>query len=161
MKDLMKRMPQSGTLEWIGIRSGKKAVLDELKSVQVVAGKGLAGDHYTGKSGKRSVTLIQQGHLNNVSEIMNKTIDPQDTRRNLVVSGINLLALINQRFRIGEEVVLEGTGHCHPCSRMETNLGPGGYNAMRGHGGLTARVISGGTIKLGDKLIMLAPETTT
>lgn len=157
----MKRMPQSGTLEWIGIRSGKKAVLDELKSVQVVAGKGLAGDHYTGKSGKRSVTLIQQGHLNNVSEIMNKTIDPQDTRRNLVVSGINLLALINQRFRIGEEVVLEGTGHCHPCSRMETNLGPGGYNAMRGHGGLTARVISGGTIKLGDKLIMLAPETTT
>jgi MOSC domain-containing protein YiiM len=77
------------------------------------------------------------------------SIDPGLLRRNLVVSGINLLALQRAQFRIGS-VVLEGTGPCHPCSRMEAALGPGGYNAMRGHGGITAKVITPGEIKVGD-----------
>ena len=153
-------MPQVGKVTWIGIRGQKKSVLETPSEVLAIAGKGLSGDHYSGKSGKRSVTLIQQGHLNNVSEILGKSISPQDTRRNIVVEGINLLALINQKFSIGEEVVLQGTGHCHPCSRMETNLGSGGYNAMRGHGGLTARILRGGTIKIGDKIkLQISPSS--
>ena len=79
------------------------------------------------------------------------------TRRNIVVSGINLLALAKRRFRIGE-VVLETTGPCEPCSRMEENLGPGGYNAMRGHGGITARVAKGGTISVGDAVALHITE---
>jgi MOSC domain-containing protein YiiM len=80
-----------------------------------------------------------------------EAIDPELTRRNIVVSGINLLAFADQQFQIGE-AVLEMTGHCHPCTRMEENLGEGGYNAMRGHGGITCRVVTGGTIKLGDEV---------
>ena len=76
-------------------------------------------------------------------------IDPAFTRRNLVVSGINLLALKDKQFYVGE-VLLEYTGLCHPCTRMEENLGPGGYNAMRGHGGITARILNGGVIRMGD-----------
>ena len=80
-----------------------------------------------------------------------KRINPKLTRRNIVVSGINLLSLKHQKFRIGS-VILETTGICAPCKRMEENLGVGGYNAMRGHGGITATVIEEGTIKLGDTI---------
>jgi MOSC domain-containing protein YiiM len=68
-----------------------------------------------------------------------------------VVSGINLLAFNDAEFTIGT-ARLKMTGLCHPCSRMEQNLGLGGYNAMRGHGGITCEIIAAGTIKLGDEV---------
>jgi MOSC domain-containing protein YiiM len=76
-------------------------------------------------------------------------LQPARLRRNLVVEGIPLIALKGRRFRIGE-VLCEGTAPCDPCSRMEAALGPGGYNAMRGHGGLCARILEGGTLRIGD-----------
>lgn len=82
------------------------------------------------------------------------SVEPATLRRNLVVSGIPLIALKGRRFRVGE-VVLEGTESCDPCSLMEALLGPGGYNAMRGHGGLCARILQGGTIRRGDTVVAL------
>lgn len=150
MKELIANLPQVGAVEWIGIRPEKRGDLREVREVSVTKEEGLIGDHYEGRSKKRQVTLIQKEHLDGVAGMLGKfKIDPGLTRRNIVVSGINLLALKDRRFRIGE-VVLEATGLCHPCSRMEENLGPGGYNAMRGHGGITARVIEGGMICKGD-----------
>ena len=72
----------------------------------------------------------------------------------MVVSGIPLIALKSRQFRMGD-VVLQGTDACDPCSRMETALGAGGYNAMRGMGGLCARIISGGNFRVGDKVVAL------
>ena len=62
-----------------------------------------------------------------------------------------MIALKGQRFQIGG-VLCEGVDDCDPCSRMEAALGPGGWNAMRGHGGITARVLESGWVRIGDAL---------
>lgn len=155
IKDLLKQHPQKGTITWIGIRPEKKAELKSVNQAEINTKEGLVGDHYHGKSRQRQVTLIQREHLDLVSNVMGKEVDPTLTRRNIVVEGINLLSLTDKRFMIGDQIILETTGHCHPCSRMEENLGPGGYNAMRGHGGLTAMVIEGGSLSVGDKLAVM------
>ncbi|RDC65306.1 MOSC domain-containing protein [Adhaeribacter pallidiroseus] len=148
---LLRTLPQTGTLTWIGVRPARLTPLQSLDSVEAVTDQGLAGDHFNGKPGsKRQITLIQAEHIAAVASMLHSPqIDPGLLRRNLVVRGINLLALKDQQFWVGE-VLLQTTGLCHPCSRMETNLGPGGYNAMRGHGGLTAQILQGGHLHVGD-----------
>lgn len=153
IKSLVSVKPAAGELTWIGIRPGREETVQSVDAVEVSLENGLAGDHYQGRAqGERQVTLIQAEHLDAVASFLGKeAIGPEQVRRNLVVRGLNLYALRNRRIRIGE-VVVEGTGLCHPCSRMEKVLGPGGYNAMRGHGGLTARVVEAGTIRTGDSV---------
>lgn len=149
----MQCFPRSGHVTWIGLRPAKLAPLVSVDAARAVTGGGLEGDHYSGGSGNRGVTLIQAEHLGVIASLTGvDEIAPAALRRNLVVSGLNLVALKGQRFRIGE-VVLEGTGLAHPCSRMEEVLGPGGYNAMRGHGGLCARVLQGGLLRVGDAVV--------
>ena len=151
---LMAAFPRPGVVRWIGVRSERRAPLVALEEVEAVAGHGLLGDHYASRTnGKRQVTLIQQEHLVVVAQLLgNAEVLPESVRRNIVVSGINLYALRDRKFRIGE-VSLEGTGTCDPCSRMEEVLGTGGYNAMRGHGGIVCRILESGTIQLGDAVI--------
>lgn len=150
LKTLLDTMPQRGRLDWIGIRPKRREPVESVQRARCDVASGLAGDRYAGTSGKRQITLMQAEHLPVMAAVLGlDVIHPGLLRRNLVVSGINLLALKGQRFRIGD-VVLEYTGACHPCSRMEAIFGPGGYNAVRGHGGITARVIASGDIALGD-----------
>lgn len=155
MKALLRTIPQVGKVDFISVREERKVLPVALDSVLVSEENGLEGDHYKGRSKKRQVTLIQAEHLVAVASLLGKDkIDPLLTRRNIVVSGVNLLAFKNLQFQIGE-VVLEMTGLCHPCSQMETNFGAGGYNAMRGHGGITTKVIQGGKIQVGDVVNLL------
>jgi MOSC domain-containing protein YiiM len=150
---LMANFPRSGKVEWIGIRAERRAPVVSVTQVEAIAGYGLAGDHYASKSdGKRQVTLIQAEHLRVVAKILGKSdVRADGVRRNLLVSGINLYALRDRKFRIGS-ILLEGSGPCEPCSRMEEVLGIGGYNAMRGHGGITARILEGGVFRVAESL---------
>jgi MOSC domain-containing protein YiiM len=153
LKTLTSTFAQPGCVTWIGLRPTRLKPLQPVESVQAVEALGLEGDHYASPGGKRQVTLIQAEHLQTVASLLGTdAISPERVRRNIVVSGINLLALKGRRFQLGE-ALLEYTGTCAPCSRMESNLGRGGYNAMRGHGGITARVLRGGRVGLGDAVL--------
>lgn len=153
IQELLASMPQRGKVEWIGLRPAKRAELDIVDRAEALENRGLAGDHRSQREGgKRQVTLIQAEHIPMLAALTgHEQIPPQWLRRNIVVSGINLFALRDRRFSIGD-VILEGAGTCPPCSRMEKTLGAGGFNAMRGHGGINARVISGGEIQLGTEV---------
>ncbi len=164
IKDLFSVFPRPGRVAWIGIRPERRGPVLVVNEVDASEDAGLLGDHYSGQSGNRHVTLIQAEHLPAVAALLDLAeLDPALLRRNIVVSGLNLLALKDQVIQIGEAdadgpalpVVLEITGQCHPCSKMETALGPGGYNALRGHGGMTARVRQGGTIRVGDAIVVV------
>jgi len=150
---LMATLPRPGRVEWIGVRPARAVRMQALDEVVAQAGAGLAGDRYKGGSGKRGVTLIQAEHLPVIAALSgHESLEPALLRRNIVISGLPLLALKDRRFRLGG-ALLEWTESCDPCSMMEAALGPGGFNAMRGHGGLCARILEGGTIRLGDALV--------
>ncbi len=158
MKELLRTIPQIGVVEWMGIRPVRREPLQVVHEVLISETVGIEGDHFSGKPGAaRQVTLIQAEHIEVIAKILKMdSIDPGTLRRNIVVSGINLKSLKDLNFQIGE-AILCATGNCAPCSRMEENLGPGGYNAMRGHGGITAKVIQGGCVRMGDS-VSLASE---
>jgi MOSC domain-containing protein YiiM len=147
-----------GRLVWIGLRTVRRGPVLEVESARLSPEEGLIGDRYGGRAGgKRQVTLIAAEDLAALASFLGRDeVSPVLLRRNLVTEGINLLALKERQISVGE-AVLEITGECHPCSRMEEGLGAGGYNALRGRGGLTARVVRGGEIRLGDPVVRLEP----
>ncbi len=152
IETLLSTLPQIGKVEWIGLRPERRAQMQCVDSVLASTNEGLIGDRYAGRSGKRQVTLIQHEHLPVIASTLGiPHCSPELLRRNISVSGINLLALKGKTFRIGE-ALLEYTGACHPCSFMEQTFGPGGYNAVRGHGGITAQVHQSGTIMINDSV---------
>jgi MOSC domain-containing protein YiiM len=150
----------TGRVDWIGFSHASRSIIQPQTEVQVVTG-GIAGDHHCRpkRNSKRQVTLIQAEHLQVVAALLcRKDLPPELLRRNIVVSGICLAALRYQTFRIGD-AILEGSGNCPPCSRMEENLGPGGYAAMLGHGGITAIVHTPGRVSVGDAVAVVAAVT--
>lgn len=162
IRDLNAPPHVTGRVEAIVVRGAPRDPARRIESTTALAGIGLADDRL-GKKGQaelstRQVTLVQAEHLPVIAQLARvDAVDPVRLRRNLVVSGINLLALRNAKIRVGE-AVLEIVGPCAPCSRMEEEIGPGAYAAMRGHGGMTARVITGGAIRAGDA-VSVAPAT--
>lgn len=145
-----------GVVAWLGVRPARLVAMQACASMTLTPGQGVEGDHYSSATqGARQVTVIAAEHLAAIGSYLGQDSAPPGLlRRNVVVRGINLGALKSRRFRLGD-ALLECSGECHPCSKMERLLGPGGYNAVRGHGGITARVMESGEVRLGDLLTPL------
>lgn len=147
---MMARHARAGRIDWIGLRPARRADVVSVDEAQVTA-TGLNGDH--APEGKRALTLIQAEHLPVIAALAGLAeVPPALLRRNIVVAGLNLLGFRKAQLQIGAAII-EVSGPCPPCSRMEEALGHGGYTAVRGHGGVYASVIRPGTIRIGDAVV--------
>ncbi|NQD91754.1 MOSC domain-containing protein [Pseudomonas sp. CrR25] len=156
LQELLAAVPQRGRVRWIGVRPVARGAMLALEAVEARRDAGLTGDHSRpGPRNMRQVTLIQWEHLAVIAALLGHSneqpLPPEALRRNIAVSGINLFSLKGRRFRIGQ-ALLETTGWCQPCTRLEERLGLGTFQAVRGHGGITARVLQDGIIRLNDEL---------
>lgn len=147
LQAMMARWAVPGRVAWIGLRPARRAAMQAVERA-LIADAGLEGDR--SRSGKRAVTLVQSEHLAAVGSYLGRgPVLPQDMRRNIVVEGLNLSSLKGRDVQVGG-AVLHITTLCAPCSRMEEVFGPGGYAAVRGHGGWCAQVVQPGEVVMGD-----------
>ncbi len=128
-------------------------------SIKCEAGFGLEGDLYSerGKAQggtvapKAQVTMTASEALVACHDESGLHLRPNECRRNLITTGINLNQLVGKTFRIGESVILKGIKLCEPCATLEKMTGlPGLVKAMTDRGGLRCEVIESGLIAEGD-----------
>lgn len=154
------RQLNCGRLEWIGLRPAHKQPMIEVDQVYATAKLGLEGDHRCEKTpgSARQVTLISQEYIDQLAAKINqKKMNPVLLRRNLVISGLDMDLLRFQQLKIGD-AIFETSALCHPCSRMDQALGEGTKESMMGLGGLCAKILQSGIIRVGDKVELLEPK---
>jgi len=145
-----------GRLIGIARKPRSRGQVELLDHAAVGVDTGIAGDHRgairPGKSGRRQVTIMAAEDWVAVTAELGKTIGWEQRRVNLLSEGIDLPREPGSRLRIGG-VVLEITGECDPCSRMEEiATGLKGALIPGWRGGRISKVIEGGTIALGDEI---------
>lgn len=121
------------------------------QEIECVAGRGLRGDRFFDykEDYKGQLTLLASEVINDVYNILQAPqTDPSAFRRNLLTEGLDLNALIGQRFRLGA-VELSGSEECKPCTWMDTAVGDGTYESLKGRGGLRCRILRTGFLKTG------------
>jgi MOSC domain-containing protein YiiM len=138
------------TVEAIHLGAPRVAELWTVESVRAVAGKGLEGDrhfHEEGASPGQALTLVEAEVVEEVG------LAPGETRRQLTVRGIKLNDLVGKRFRVGD-VECFGVELCEPCLHLEELTRPGMIKALVHRAGINADIVSGGTIRVGDAVIV-------
>ncbi|MBC8104191.1 MAG: hypothetical protein H7Z41_16575 [Cytophagales bacterium] len=157
--------PSVPRIEAIYLAPLARAPMTIVSEATLVAGRGIVGDRYFDQAGTFSdwpldheFTLVEAEAIEAVASEYGIVLAPGETRRGVVTRGVALNALVGRRFQIGGLVLCEGTRLCPPCAHLEVVTGKGGLARMlAGRGGLRARILTGGVIRPGDELILLAP----
>ena len=140
--------------------------MESVHEVRAVPGRGLEGDRYFGGRGSysgkashggREITLIEvesvealfRGVVNADGQTLGIKLSPAETRRNIATSGVPLNHLVDQEFWVGE-VLMRGTRLCEPCRHLEDLTQKGVLSGLIHRGGLRARILTEGTIRVGD-----------
>jgi MOSC domain-containing protein YiiM len=124
------------------------------QTIEVHEGRGIVGDRYYNYKDnyKGQITFFSYEVYLELKQKFNIKLEPQQMRRNIIVSGIDLQLLIDRPFSIGK-VSFVGSEHCKPCAWMDQAVGPGAHEWMKpGKGGLRARILTDGVISVGDSL---------
>ncbi len=125
--------------------------VSDVESVECVAGRGLVGDRYFDfkEDYKGQVSLIAAEAIEEMEQGLGIEVkDRSAFRRNLIVRGLDLNALVGQDFKLGG-VVLAGVEQCKPCFWMNEAIGEGAYDALANRGGLRCRIVSNGVLSRG------------
>lgn len=139
-----------GAVTAIHIAAEYGGPVEPVEEVEAVVGKGLRGDRHYGS--RRQVTLVASGELDAAAaELEVDRIDDGATRRNITVSLPSLPRTHGTRIEVGE-AVLAVWRDCAPCEVMETAVGQGARVALRGRAGVSATVVQGGVVRVGDRV---------
>jgi MOSC domain-containing protein YiiM len=156
-----RKIRMTGEVVAIHIASDAGAPMQKMAAVEAFVGEGLAGDRYRDgcgfysatptDPGARELTLIEAESLAAVLSETGITLEPAEHRRNITTRGMALDPLIGQRFRIGD-VLCEGVRNCPPCNHLEEVTGKKVMNPLVHRGGIRARIVQGGRIRVGDRI---------
>ena len=138
-----------GKVVGIARRARAQAPMESLEVVAVTADSGVDGDH-RGQLRNRQVTVLSQESWNAACADLGRQLPWTTRRANILVQGLQLQETIGKTIRIGS-LVLEITDETNPCTRMEEqSAGLRAALTAQWRGGVTCRVASGGTIRVGD-----------
>jgi len=130
-------------------RSPGQHTIIEVKQVECVAGKGLVGDRYFGEKpgSKGQITFFAlEVHRQLCKQFAQPDTPPSVYRRNVITEGLDLNALIGKEFEL-QGIRFLGTEECRPCYWMDQAVAPGAEDAMKGQGGLRAKILTDGTLR--------------
>jgi MOSC domain-containing protein YiiM len=131
------------------VKPGHRMEMRPVTGVTAVQGKGLEGDAAFGRA-RRQVLLVDLQNLTDLG------LHPGDVRENVTLDGLPLDRLVTGSHLLVGEALLEITDECTPCERMD-EIQPGLQAQLRGRRGVLARVVRGGSIRLGDSA-RITPE---
>ncbi len=133
----------------IHVAPQKRANLQSVDEIEAVADEGLVGDRKFGLGSQRSITVVSEEELAKAGAELGRDIVPGSTRRNVTIGGMELSREPGTRYRLGD-VLIEVFQDCAPCEQMEETVGPGAREALRGRAGIRGRIVTGGTLRVGD-----------
>jgi hypothetical protein len=136
----------------LNIRS--RQPMRSVEEAMAVPGAGLLGCRHSRPQNERAVLLVE-------SEVLREfNLKPSEIRENITTEGIDLESLRpGAELQVGETVVLQVTGPCEPCRRME-EIRAGLQATLNGRRGVNTRVQVGGKVRLGDPITVTKPGRT-
>jgi MOSC domain-containing protein YiiM len=144
----------SGQVEGIYITSKHGAQPEPVESARAVAGRGLEGNRYFYEDAPpgRAITLIAAEAVEAMEREQGISIEPRESRRNVVTRGIDVNDLVGKRFRVGD-VECQGIELCEPCTDLQAMTKPGVIKGLAHRGGLNADILGDGAINVGDAVV--------
>jgi MOSC domain-containing protein YiiM len=144
----------SGRVEGIYVAAEHGELPEPVDSVRAHAGRGLEGNRYFFDEAApgTALTLIAAEAVEAMEREHGISIEPRESRRNVVTRGVDVNELVGKRFRVGD-VECRGVELCEPCTTLESMTKPGVIKGLVHRGGLNADILSDGEISIGDAVV--------